>query len=331
MPSDPNIAYLTPEAKARVEIDRMLTAAGWVVQDYARVNLSAARGVAVREFVLASPHGRADYLLFVDGEAVGVAEAKKEGETLTGVAWQTAKYVDGLPEELPTSVEGALPFAYQSTGVETRFTNTLDPDAKSRQVFWFHRPETLAGWISDIRAHPLEPTLRHRLRTLPILESNGLWPAQERAIRGLEESLSLDRPRALIQMATGAGKTFTAANIAYRLVKFADARRILFLVDRANLGRQTLKEFQSFTTPDDGRTFTELYNVQHLGSNTIDPVARVTISTIQRLYSTLRGEPELDPELDEHSAYDLFPTEPVPVEYNPRVPIETFDVVIVDE
>jgi type I restriction enzyme, R subunit len=331
LPSDPNIAYLTPEAKARVEIDRMLAAAGWVVQDYARVNLSAARGVAVREFVLKAPHGRTDYLLFVDGEAVGVAEAKKESETLTGVAWQTAKYVDGLPDELPTAVEGALPFAYQSTGVETRFTNTLDPDAKSRQVFWFHRPDTLAGWITDIRSHPLEPTLRHRLRMLPALESDGLWPAQERAIRGLEESLTLDRPRALIQMATGAGKTFTAANIAYRLVNFADARRILFLVDRANLGRQTLKEFQSFTTPDDGRKFTELYNVQHLSSNTIDPVARVTISTIQRLYSTLRGEPELDPELDEHSAYDLFPTEPVPVDYNPRVPIETFDVVIVDE
>jgi type I restriction enzyme R subunit len=141
----------------------------------------------------------------------------------------------------------------------------------------------------------------------------------------------MNRPRALIQMATGAGKTFTAANIAYRLVKFADARRILFLVDRANLGRQTLKEFQSFSTPDDGRKFTELYNVQHLSSNTIDPVARVTISTIQRLYSTLRGEPELDPELDEQSPYDVLPTEPVSVEYNPRVPIETFDGVIVDE
>src|SRR5436309_7091881 len=201
-PTDPSIAYLTPEAKARVEIDRMLAAAGWAVQDYARVNLSAAPGVAVREFVLAPPHGRADYLLFVDGEAVGVAEAKKEGETLTGVAWQTAKYVDGLPEELPTAVEGALPFAYQSTSVETRFTNTLDPEAKSRQVFWFHRPETLADWISEIRSHPLAPTLRHRLRGLPTLTDDGLWPAQERAIRNLERSLAENRPRALIQMAT---------------------------------------------------------------------------------------------------------------------------------
>ncbi len=132
-------------------------------------------------------------------------------------------------------------------------------------------------------------------------------------------------------MATGAGKTFTAANVAYRLIKFAGARRVLFLVDRANLGRQTLKEFQAFTTPDDGRKFTELYNVQHLSSNVIDPVARVTITTIQRLYSVLKGEAELDPELDEHSAYDLLPAEPVPVEYNPAVPIEAFDVVIVDE
>jgi type I restriction enzyme R subunit len=330
-PTDPGVAYLTPEAKARVEIDRMLAAAGWVVQDYARVNLSAARGVAVREFVLKAPHGRADYLLFVDGEAVGVAEAKKEGETLTGVAWQTAKYVEGLPGKLPTGVEGALPFAYQSTGVETRFTNTLDPDAKSRQVFWFHRPETLAGWIGEIRSHPLAPTLRHRMRVMPPADLADLWPPKDVAVRNLERSLAENRPRALIQMATGSGKTLLAAFVAYRLVKFADARRILFLVDRANLGRQTLKEFQGFSIPDDGRKFTELYNVQHLSSNTIDPVARVTISTIQRLYSTLRGEPELDPELDEHSAYDLLPAEPVPVEYNPRVPIETFDAVIVDE
>jgi type I restriction enzyme R subunit len=309
--TDGELAYLTPEAKARIEIDRMLAATGWAIQDASRVNLSAARGVAVREFILKSPHGRADYLLFVDGAAAGVVEAKKEGQTLSGVAWQTAKYVEGVPEEVPTALEGALPFVYESTGAETRFTNTLDPDAASREVFSFHRPETLAGWLADIAKHPTAPTHRHRLRTLPPLTETGLWPAQFRAISNLEESHVAGHPRALIQMATGSGKTFTAANASYRLVKYADARRILFLVDRANLGRQTLKEFQGFTTPDDGRKFTELYNVQHLASNRIDPVARVTISTIQRVYSILRGEPELDPELDEHSAYELA-TEPVP-------------------
>jgi len=324
-------SYLSGEDKARVEIDKMLEAAGWAVQDAREVNLAASQGVAVREFVLEPPHGRADYLLFVDREAVGVIEAKPEGATLTGVEWQSAKYLDGLPDWVTSTLEGALPFAYQSTGAETRFTNTLDPEARSRQVFSFHRPETLASWIREVQENPLAPTLRHRLTRLPGLNEGNLWPAQAAAIRKLEHSLAMNRPRALIQMATGAGKTYAAANVAYRLVKHAGARRILFLVDRANLGRQTLKEFQAFTTPDDGRKFTELYNVQHLSSNVIDPVARVTITTIQRLYSILKGEAELDPELDEHSAYDLLPDEPVPVAYNPRVPIETFDVVVVDE
>ena len=328
--TEPSLAYLPPEARARVEIDRMLDAAGWVVQGAKAVNLAASRGVAVREFVMRSGHGRADYLLFLDGRAAGVVEAKKEGETLTGVEWQSARYVDGLPDELVPAVEGGLAFVYESTGTETRFTNRLDPDSASRPVFWFHRPETLIGWLDEIRRHPTAPTLRHRLRSMPEPDLADLWPPKDEAVHNLERSLALNRPRALIQMATGSGKTLLAAFVSYRLVKFADARRVLFLVDRANLGRQTLKEFQGFTIPGDGRKFTELYNVQHLSSNKIDPVARVTISTIQRVFSILRGDPELDPELDEHSPYELT-TEPVPVEYNPAVPPETFDVVIVDE
>ncbi len=327
---DDLLSYLTPEARARVRIDEMLAAAGWVVQDGKQTNFAAARGVAIREFVLKSPHGRADYLLFVDRVPVGVIEAKKEGATLTGVEWQSAKYRDGLPDWVSPELDGFMPFYYESTGVETRFTSALDPDPRSRQVFWFHRPDVLASWVAA-RATKGEATLRHLLRSLPELDDAALWPAQARAIRNLEESLADNRPRALIQMATGAGKTFTAANVTYRLIKFAGARRVLFLVDRANLGRQTLKEFQAFTTPDDGRKFTALYNVQHLASNVIDPVARVTITTIQRLYSILKGETELDPELDEHSAYDLLATQPVPVDYNPSVPIEAFDFVIVDE
>lgn len=324
------LSYLTPEARARVEIDRMLELAGWAVQNVGQVNLAAAQGVAIREFVLQPPHGRADYLLFVDRKAVGAIEAKKEGETLTGVEWQSAKYLHGLPDWVESEIF-PLPFAYQSTGTETRFTNTLDPDARSRQVFWFHRPETLRRWLEEAQDYADAPTLRCRLRALPEPDLTGLWPPKDVAVRNLESSLAANRPRALIQMATGSGKTLLAAFVSYRLIKFADARRVLFLVDRANLGRQTLKEFQGFSTPDDGRKFTELYNVQHLSSNVVDPVARVTITTIQRLYSVLRGEAELDPELDERSAYDLLPAEPVPVDYNQAVPIETFDVVIVDE
>ncbi|HLH67106.1 MAG TPA: hypothetical protein VKV27_15545 [Solirubrobacteraceae bacterium] len=138
-------SYLSAEDKARVEIDKMLKAAGWAVQDVRDVNLAAAGEVAVREFVLKPPHGRVDYLLFVDRETVGVIEAKPAGSTLTGVEWQSTKYLEGLPDWVQGALEGALPFAYQSTGAETRFTNALDPEARSRQVFWFHRPETLAA------------------------------------------------------------------------------------------------------------------------------------------------------------------------------------------
>ena len=321
--------YLTAEAQARVKIDRELDAAGWAVQDADGVNLAAAQGVAVREFPLTPPHGRADYLLFAERQAVGSVEAKPAGTTLTGVEVQSSKYRDGLPDYVSVPVR-PLPFAYESTGVETRFTNRADPEPRSRAVFSFHQPATLAKWVREITERPTAPTLRYRLRATPPLNPAGLWPAQARAIENLEKSLSEDRPRALIQMATGAGKTFTAANIAYRLVKHADARRVLFLVDRAHLGRQTLKEFQQFSTPDDGRKFTELYNVQHLASQAIDPVARVCISTIQRMYSILKGEP-LAPELDEESAYEIALPAPVEVEYNRVVPIETFDFIIVDE
>jgi type I restriction enzyme, R subunit len=326
--------YLAAEARARVEIDRMLTDAGWAVQDLKAMNLGAALGVAVREVPLEVGHGRADYVLFVDRRAVGVIEAKPAGTTLPGVELQSDKYVKGFPQNL-AALTRPLPFAYESTGLpETRFTNGFDPEPASRRVFWFHRPEALLEWCDRWKQSPDGPetaTLRQRLLRLPELETTGLWPAQFEAIGNLETSLQLFKPRALIQMATGSGKTFTAANICYRLIRHADAKRILFLVDRANLGKQTLREFQAFDTPDDGRKFTELYNVQRLASNSLDSVSRVNITTIQRLYSMLRGDPVLDDELDERSAFDAEPWAPVEVAYNPAIPIEQFDVVIVDE
>jgi len=276
----------TPEARARCTIDHLLAAAGWTLQDRSHLNLAAAHGVAVREFPLKT--GYADYLLFVDRKAIGAIEAKAVGIPLSGVESQSEKYSAGLPD-LPPSWRRPLPFLYESTGVETFFTNGLDPAPRSRRVFAFHHPETLAGLARE------PETLRARLRELPALITTGLWPAQIEAITNLERSLAEDRPRALIQMATGSGKTFTAVNFTYRLVKHANARRVLFLVDRSNLGRQALREFQQYVTPDDGRKFSELYNVQHLQSNMLDPVSRVCITTIQRLYSMLCDEPEFAP------------------------------------
>ena len=336
---------MTPEQEARVNIDRLLGQAGWSVQNADSINLYASSGVAVREFPLKPGHGTADYLIFVDRQAVGVIEAKPEGHTLTGVEVQSGKYSTGLPDNLPVH-QRPPPFLYESTGAETQFTNLLDPDARSRRVFSFHAPKTLAKEIGVSetrdagtrriaeggRDYLAGHNLRQRLKAMPPLNASGLWPVQEQAIRNLEESLAAGRPRALVQMATGSGKTFMACNQVYRLIKHAGARRVLFLVDRSNLGRQTLREFQGFTTPDEGRKFTELYNVQLLQSGHIDPVSKVCIATIQRVYSILKGE-ELAPELEELSGFDAsaLQREPAPVEYNPDVPIETFDVIITDE
>ena len=177
---------ITPEDLARQNIDQLLTAAGWIVQDRGAANITAGRGVAIREFLMKKGHGEADYLLFVDGAAAGVIEAKRKGETLTGVEIQTAKYSEGVPDDLPAP-RRPLPFLYQSTGIETRFTSLLDPDARSRQVFAFHRAETLAQWLQDESQHP-GTTLRARLRNMPPLIKDGLRPAQVAAIDNLEVS-----------------------------------------------------------------------------------------------------------------------------------------------
>ncbi len=323
-------AYLTAEARARVEIDRQLEACGWVVQDRSALNLYASLGVAVREFVMATGHGRADYLLFVDQKAAGAIEAKPSGTLLTGVEPQSAKYSTGLPHDLQTLVT-PLPFVYEATGDETMFTDGFDPDPRSRPVFAFHRPETMARWLRQWRDDADGGSLRARVHRLDAVPKDGLRRIQVEAIGKVEASMKKNRPRALAQMATGSGKTFMAANLAYRLVRQADAERVLFLVDRANLGRQTLREFQQFAIPGDGRKFTDLYNVQWLTSNRIDPAARVVITTVQRLYSMLRGEEELAPGVDELSGSEIELERPVEIAYNAKIPIETFDVAIVDE
>jgi len=185
-----------------------------------------------------------------------------------------------------------LSFSYESTGVETRFTNHLETEPNSREVFTFHTPERLKELQKlDIQNDDL-------LKSLPPLESENLRKVQIEAITNLEASLKNGRRRALIQMATGTGKTFTFCNIAYRLIKHTKAKRILFLVDRGNLARQAFKEFQNFSLPNDGRKFTEVYNIQNMSSNQIDDVSKVTISTIQRMYSMLSGK-EIENEVEE--------------------------------
>ena len=314
----------TPEQVARDNIDKMLSQAGWFVQDKKKINFAAGIGIAVREYQ--TDVGPADYVLFVDKVAVGVIEAKPEsyGHKLTQVEAQSAGYAAAKLKWI--SNDSPLPFVYESTGIITRFTNGRDPTPRSREIFNFPRPETVREWLSR------PASLRSRLHTIPPLLHAGLHKCQIKAIENLEASFKEDHPRALIQMATGAGKTYTAITSVYRLLKHADAKRILFLVDTRNLGEQAEQEFMAFLPNDGNRKFIELYNVQRLKSSFVAKDTQVCISTIQRMYSLLKGE-ELDEAAEETNPAERMvqPKQPVPVAYNPKIPPEFFDFIIIDE
>ena len=316
---------MTPEEKARIEIDEMLEQAGWVVQDRSELNIRASLGVAIREFVM-KDNGESDYLLFVNGKAVGVLEAKKAELSLSGVENQSQGYACNLPEGV-RCYQMPLPFVYESNGSEIYFRDCRDKVCRSRRLFAFNKPETLLELISS------EDTLRNKLLTMPELNKEGLRDCQIEAIEGLEKSLKNGKPRALIQMATGAGKTFTTCNFTYRLLKHAKAKRILFLVDRNNLGEQTKKEYEQFKPKGENKAFTDIYIVQHLQQNKIDKDAKIVITTIQRLYSMLRGEEEYDEANEENSAFEYNTSlgKPREVTYNKDLPIEYFDFIVVDE
>ena len=324
---------LAAEQRARVLIDGQLSAAGWVVQDRQQMNLFAGQGVAVREVVMAPGHGRVDYLLYVDQKAVGVIEAKPVGTTLSGVEWQSAMYAGGLAADVrlkALTVDGRLPFVFEASGSETHFTNGYDPEPRSRRIFSFPQPATLARTLRGVETDPELATWRAKVRVLPALDEKPMRPAQIKAIAGIERSLVEQRfDRSLVQMATGAGKTYTAVTTAYRLLKHGGFTRILFLVDRNNLADQTLAEFQNYRTPDDGRRFTEIYNVDKLTGAGMLGSSNVVVSTIQRVHRALTGQEVAD--VDDPGLDDFVPDAPVTASYNPSMPPETFDLVIVDE
>lgn len=316
-------ANQTPEQVARDIIDTRLERAGWKVQSKNKTNFNAGRGIAVREYP--TDIGPADYVLFVDKKPTGVVEAKPstQGQNITTVEEQSSGYANANLKWVDN--KEPLPFVYESTGELTRFTDSRDPHPRSREVFSFHRPETMANWLSQ------SGPLRERLQGLPELDLIGLRTCQINAIENLDVSFKNDRPRALIQMATGSGKTFTAITSIYRLFKHADARRVLFLVDTKNLGEQAEQEFMAYVPGDDNRKFTELYNVQRLKSSYVASDSQVCISTIQRMYSILRDE-ELDEAAEQINPAEMVqPRDPIPVAYNDKVPPEFFDFIIIDE
>lgn len=325
-------ANLTPEERARNLIDHQLIQAGWQVVNRDAVNLVSHQGVAVREVIMAAEAGRADYILYVDRAMVGVIEAKPQGRTLSDVEWQSRRYAKGLTDtqRLSARLKGdELPFIFEANGSEIHFTNLYDPEPRARRIYNFFKPETLSRILRDADASKM-PTWRAKVLTLPSTDIYDLRPASRRAIIEVEKSLAQNQySRSLVQMATGAGKTRMAVTESYRLLKHGGFNRILFLVDRNNLGDQTMREFRDFDTPDDGRKFTDLYNVDKLTSSGMVTSSSVVISTIQRVFSVLKGQEVSegdDPNLD-----NFTPDAPVEVQYNFDLPPEAFDLVIVDE
>ena len=316
---------MTPEQKAREMIDKKLTQSGWIVQDMKQLNLLAGLGVAVREFPTST--GPVDYALFVDGVPVGIVEAKKDdaGENITVVENQSGRYVNSTFKWVQGNCQ--IRFAYEATGKLTRFTDYDDQMYRSRPIFSFHQPRELQRLLRQ------QDTVRNRMKHFPAFDTTGFRNCQITAIENLEKSFAANRPKALIQMATGAGKTFTAITAVYRLLKFTGVNRVLFLVDTKGLGEQAEREFLAYRPNDDNRSFFELYGVRRLKSSFIPSDAQVCISTIQRMYSILRGE-ELDDSAEQESLNEnpsVDRQSPKEVVYNAKYPPEFFDVIIIDE
>ncbi len=316
---------MTPEEQAREQIDDRLKMSGWVIQDLKKVNPMASLGVAVREYPTST--GPVDYALFVDGKPVGVVEAKKDdlGESITTVEQQSGRYANSTFKYITADYK--IRFAYEATGQLTRFTDYNDIKYRSRRVFSFHRPKSLQTLLAA------DDTIRNHMKHFPAFDTTGFRQCQITAIQNLDQSFAENRPKALVQMATGAGKTFTAITAAYRLLKFGKMKRILFLVDTKSLGEQAEREFLAYTPNDDNRSFAQLYGVRRLNSSYIPNDVQICISTIQRMYSILKGE-EMDESAEDESLFELSGADTQAakeVVYNEKYPPEFFDCIIVDE
>ena len=316
---------MTPEQEARAIIDKKLIQAGWIVQDMKQLNLFAGLGVAVREFPTST--GPVDYAFFVDSTPVGIVEAKKDdaGENITAVENQSNRYVNSTFKWIKGDYR--IRFAYEATGKLTRFTDYDDIKYRSRTVFSFHQPQELQRLLKQ------PDTVRNRMKQFPGFDTTGFRACQITAIDKLEESFAANKPKALIQMATGAGKTFTAITAVYRLLKHTGVNRVLFLVDTKSLGEQAEREFLAYRPNNDNRSFSELYGVHRLKSGFIPDSAQVCISTIQRMYSILSGE-EINESTELESMFETPSVDnqaPKEVVYNSKYPPEFFDVIIIDE
>lgn len=322
------MSMLDPEAQVRQEkIDPMLKEAGWTLQRFANINLAASNEIAVAE-VQTKTGKEVDYALFLDGVPVGIIEVKagKYSDDLNKAEDQNDNYIaQGL--KVGSYDCDALRFIYETNGEIIEFRDLKDPKPRSRKIFCFQRPETLRRLRDDFLKKG--KTLRGELQSLPVLPTENLRDCQIDAINGLEKSLAQNNQRSLIQMATGAGKTFTAITAAYRFLKYTSAKRILFLVDTNNLGKQADGEFKRYKPFGEDEVLASQFKIVRLESSYINSDVEICITTIQRLYAMLKGclQNLTKSDGDFHDTTQIS----YEVKYSAQYPPEFFDLVFIDE
>jgi len=309
---------MTPEEKAREKIDRKFTEAGWDVvnRDEYSAGMTA---VAIREGLLQG-NKEADYFLFLNGKAVGVLEAKREDADITAqsVNDQVEDYARSVPSRYPT-VSNPLPIVLKSNGRDIYMRDMRISDSGYDLLSKIPSPKKIVAMLG----------IEDPFAGMPSVPKKGLRECQFKAITNLEASFRIGQKKALMVLATGAGKTYTACLASYRMLAYVGIKRVLFLVDRNNLGKQAEGEFGTFRLTQNGDAFNTIYGVSRLTDNEIPSDSNVIISTIQRLFAFLKGEPITDDSDDEESAAD-GPDEVILPE-NPNLPHDYFDMIIIDE
>lgn len=307
---------MTPEEKARVKIDRWFADAGWMVVNREEFEPTMT-AVAVREGLLKG-YLEADYLMFINGKVCGVLEAKREEVDIDSdkVSDQVTTYAKSVPNCYQTW-QKPIPLLYKSNGKIVLFQDFRKSDTDWEEINRIHTPKEIVALLG----------INDPFAGLPTLYKKGLRECQYEAITELEKSFRSGQNRALMVLATGAGKTYTACLAAYRMLSYTPMRRVLFLVDRNNLGRQAENEFGTFRLTDNGEAFNTIFGVERLHSAQIPSDSNVIISTIQRLFSLLKGEPIEDNDDDDEEDADTEVTLPD----NPNLPHDFFDMIIIDE
>lgn len=314
---------MLPEERAREKIDRQLKKAGWEI--VSREEYIPHSASAVKE-ALMQGNTESDYLLFVDDKAIAVVEAKREENPLAeDVQSQAEGYATHPQDWYGLWYDGLIPLVYLANGSKIYFRNLLSPDADYVELAEMHSPKKMLQLIHQISAYG----------ALPRLDKRGLRDCQYRAEMKFENAIKNGKKKSLAVLATGSGKTYLACLASYRLLNYTPVRRILFLVDRNNLARQTESEFSQFDRTEGQTEMSSLYEIKRLKHDN-DVKADIVISTIQKLFAVLTGqqlsedsedaEDERTTQEEEKEGKDI-----IRLDGDLRIPTDYFQLIIVDE